>query len=144
MSALSELDQHRYISLSTFRRSGAEVATPVWFAASGGKLYVFTAGDSGRAAVSAAKMGLVGLARGLASEFAAQNIRVNVVSPGSIDTSRANPEWYQGRTPNAAGIPLGRQGSVDEIAATCLFLVTDDGGFITGQTIHANGGVAYY
>jgi len=61
-----------------------------------------------------------------------------------IDTARANPEWYQGRTPTAAGIPLGRQGSVDEIAATCLFLVTDDGGFITGQTIHANGGVAYY
>src|SRR5947209_1769427 len=63
---------------------------------------------------------------------------------GRIDISRANPEWYQGRTPNAGGIPLGRQGSVDEIAATCLFLVTDDGDFITGQTIHANGGVAYY
>jgi len=114
-----------------------------------GRIVFFTGegafmGGSGRAAVSAAKMGLVGLARGLASEFAAQNIRVNVVSPGSIDTSRANPEWYQGRTPNAAGIPIGRQGTVDEIAATCLFLVTDDGGFITGQTIHANGGVAYY
>jgi 3-oxoacyl-[acyl-carrier protein] reductase len=101
-------------------------------------------GGSGRAHVSAAKMGLVGLARGLASEFAAQNIRVNVVSPGSIDTARANPEWYQGRPPSAAGIPLGRQGTVDEIAATCLFLVSDDGGFITGQTIHVNGGVAYY
>jgi 3-oxoacyl-[acyl-carrier protein] reductase len=114
-----------------------------------GRIVFFTGegafmGGSGRAAVSAAKMGLVGLARGLASEFAAQNIRVNVVSPGSIDTSRANPEWYHGRTPSAAGIPLGRQGTVDEIAATCLFLVTDDGGFITGQTIHANGGVAYY
>jgi 3-oxoacyl-[acyl-carrier protein] reductase len=114
-----------------------------------GRIVFFTGegafmGGSGRAAVSAAKMGLVGLARGLASEFAAQNIRVNVVSPGSIDTSRANPEWYQGRTPNAAGIPLGRQGTVDEIAATCLFLVTDDGGFITGQTIHVNGGSAYY
>jgi Enoyl-(Acyl carrier protein) reductase len=90
------------------------------------------------------KMGLVGFARGLASEFAAHNIRVNVVSPGSIDTMRANPEWYQGRTPSAAGIPLGRQGTVDEIAATCLFLVSDDGGFITGQTIHVNGGSAYY
>jgi NAD(P)-dependent dehydrogenase (short-subunit alcohol dehydrogenase family) len=101
-------------------------------------------GGSGRAHVSAAKMGLVGMARGLASEFAAQNIRVNVVSPGSIDTTRANPEWYQGRVPNAAGIPLGRQGTVDEIAATCLFLVSDDSGFITGQTIHVNGGVAYY
>ena len=63
----------------------------------------------------------------------------------AASTPRArNPEWYQGRTPNAAGIPLGRQGTVDEIAATCLFLVTDDGGFITGQTIHASGGVAYY
>jgi 3-oxoacyl-[acyl-carrier protein] reductase len=101
-------------------------------------------GGSGRAHVSAAKMGLVGLARGLASEFAPQNIRVNVVSPGSIDTSRANPEWYQGRPPSASGIPLGRQGTVDEIAAACLFLVSDDGGFVTGQTIHVNGGVAYY
>ena len=114
-----------------------------------GRILFFTGegafvGGSGRAHVSAAKMGLVGLARALASEFAPHNIRVNVVSPGSIDTSRANPEWYQGRVPNAAGIPLGRQGTVDEIAATCLFLVTDDSGFVTGQTIHVNGGVAYY
>jgi 3-oxoacyl-[acyl-carrier protein] reductase len=114
-----------------------------------GRIVFFTGegafvGGSGRAHVSAAKMGLVGLARSLASEFAAHNIRVNVVSPGSIDTSRANPEWYQGRPPGAAGIPLGRQGTVEEIAATCLFLVSDDSGFITGQTIHANGGVAYY
>jgi 3-oxoacyl-[acyl-carrier protein] reductase len=99
---------------------------------------------SGRAHISAAKMGLVGLARGLASEFAPHNIRVNVVSPGSIDTRRDNPEWYGGRAPDAAGIPLGRQGHVAEIVATCLFLVSDDGGFITGQTIHVNGGAAYY
>jgi len=99
---------------------------------------------SGRAHLSAAKMALVGFARGLASEFAPHNIRVNVVSPGSIDTRRDNPEWYGNRPPDAAGIPLGRQGKIDEIAATCLFLVTDDGGFITGQTIHVNGGAAYY
>jgi NAD(P)-dependent dehydrogenase (short-subunit alcohol dehydrogenase family) len=114
-----------------------------------GRILFFTGegaftGGSGRAHVSAAKMGLVGLARALASEFAAQNIRANVVSPGSIDTRRDNPEWYQGRVPSAAGIPLGRQGHVDEIAATCLFLVSDDGGFITGQTIHVNGGTGYY
>ena len=99
---------------------------------------------SGRTLLSAAKMGLIGMARGLASEFAPHNIRVNVVSPGSIDTRRDNPEWYQGRVPDAAGIPLGRQGSVDEIAATCLFLVSDESGFITGQTIHVNGGAHYY
>src|SRR6516165_10857662 len=99
-----------------------------------GRILFFTGdgaftGGSGRAHVSAAKMGLVGMARALASEFAAHNIRANVVSPGSIDTRRDNPEWYQGRVPSAA---------------TCLFLVSDDGGFITGQTIHVNGGAAYY
>ncbi|MGC2201122.1 MAG: SDR family oxidoreductase [Stellaceae bacterium] len=114
-----------------------------------GRILFFTgdgafSGGSGRAHISAAKMALVGLARSLASEFAAHNIRVNVVSPGSIDTRRANPEWYHGRPPSASGIPLGRQGTADEIAATCLFLVSDDGGFITGQTIHVNGGAAYY
>jgi NAD(P)-dependent dehydrogenase (short-subunit alcohol dehydrogenase family) len=114
-----------------------------------GRILFFTGdgafrGGAGRSHVSAAKMGLVGFARGLASEFAGQNIRVNVVSPGSIDTSRANPEWYAGRPPNTDGIPLGRQGSVEEIAAACLFLVSDDGGFITGQTLHVNGGAGFY
>jgi 3-oxoacyl-[acyl-carrier protein] reductase len=114
-----------------------------------GRILFFTGegafvGGNGRAHVSAAKMGLVGFARGLASEFAPHNVRVNVVSPGSIDTMRANPEWYHGRAPDASGIPLGRQGKVEEIAATCLFLVSDDGGFITGQTIHVNGGSGYY
>ena len=80
-----------------------------------GRILFFTGegaftGGANRAHVSAAKMGLVGLARSLASEFAGQNIRVNVVSPGSIDTSRANPEWYQGRAPNAARHPPGTAG----------------------------------
>jgi NAD(P)-dependent dehydrogenase (short-subunit alcohol dehydrogenase family) len=114
-----------------------------------GRILFFTGegafqGAAKRGHVSAAKMGLVGLARSLATEFAPHNIRVNVVCPGSIDTSRANPQWYAGRPPDAKGIPLGRQGSVDEMAATCLFLVSDDSGFITGQIIHANGGVAFY
>src|SRR5579863_4267288 len=114
-----------------------------------GRILFFTGdgsftGGKGRALVSAAKMGLVGMARALASEFAEHNIRVNVVSPGIIDTRRDHPEWYQGRVPNAAGIPLGRQGKPEEIAATCLFLVSEDSGFITGQTIHVNGGAGYY
>ena len=98
-----------------------------------------------RSHVSAAKMGLVGFARGLASEFAPHNIRVNVIAPGSINTSRENPQWYpQSRTPNTSGIPMGRQGDVNEIASAILFMVTDDGGFVTGQTLHVNGGSAYF
>jgi 3-oxoacyl-[acyl-carrier protein] reductase len=125
-AVIDSMVKHRYGRILFFTGEGAFV------------------GSAKRAHVSAAKMGLVGLARSLASEFAAHNIRVNVVSPGSIDTTRAHPEWYQGRVPDASGIPLGRQGTVEEIAATCLFLVSDDAGFITGQTIHVNGGVAYY
>ena len=48
MSVAADLDRHRYVSLATFRTTGAEVRTPVWFAAVGGKLYVFTAGESGK------------------------------------------------------------------------------------------------
>src|SRR5204862_4283306 len=88
-----------------------------------GRILFFTGegafqGGAGRAGVSAAKMGLVGLARSLASEFAAQNIRVNVVCPGSIDTSRANPDWYGGRAPDASAHPPGRPGPGAGTAAT--------------------------
>ena len=102
-------------------------------------------GPPERAHVSAAKMGLVGMCRSLASEFAPKNIRVNVVSPGSIDTSREHPEWYpDARPPDASHIPMQRQGKVDEIASTVMFLISDEGGFITGQSIHANGGTAFF
>jgi 3-oxoacyl-[acyl-carrier protein] reductase len=102
------------------------------------------AGHAGRAHVSAAKYGLVGLARSLAAEYAADNIRVNIVSPGSINTRRDNPEWYALQGPAVDGLPMGRQGTADEIAATCLFLISDDSGYITGQTIHVNGGASFH
>lgn len=94
------------------------------------------------AAPAAAKMGVVGLAHSLAREYAEHNILVNIVSPGSIDTTRPHLDWYMGFRPNADGIPLGRQGTSAEIAAACLFFVTDESSFITGQTLHVNGGAA--
>lgn len=97
-------------------------------------------GGTDRAFVSAAKTGLIGLSKSLALEFASDNIRVNIVSPGRIDTSR-DLSWYpKENMRNTDGIPLGRLGLPEEIAAACLFLVTDDCGFITGQTLHINGG----
>jgi 3-oxoacyl-[acyl-carrier protein] reductase len=114
-----------------------------------GRIILFTGlgahiGVPERAHVSAAKMGIIGLARGLASEFASRNVRVNVISPGSIDTLRANPQWYANSPISTETIPMGRLGTVKEIADTAHFLVSDESGFITGQTLHVNGGEAFY
>ncbi len=87
---------------------------------------------------SAAKSGLAGMTRALAREVAEYGIRVNCVSPGSIDTSRAA---HRPPRKGAAGrIPLGRHGAPEEIAATVRFLCGPGAAFITGQTIHVNGG----
>jgi len=101
------------------------------------------AGGAERAHVSAAKMALVGLCRGLATEFAPHGVRVNVVSPGRIDTSR-DPGWYPTAMDRTSDIPLGRLGLVDEVAEACLFLAGDESGYVTGQTLHVNGGSAYF
>ena len=113
-----------------------------------GRIVLFTGsgsykGSPHRAHVSAAKMGIIGLTRGLASKYAPHGIRINVVSPGVIDTVRANPEWYAGGAPPVTGIPMERRGTSDEIAAACLFLANDECGFVTGETLHVNGGQVF-
>ena len=95
-------------------------------------------GNPGKAHNSAAKNGLVGLTRVLAKELAEHGIRVNCVSPGNIDTTR--PAHRSRRADAGSTIPLGRLGESDEIAATVRFLCGPGGGFITGQTVHVNGG----
>ncbi|HSJ85814.1 MAG TPA: SDR family oxidoreductase [Anaerolineales bacterium] len=102
-------------------------------------------GVAQRAHVSAAKMGLTGLARGLATEFAEKNITFNIISPGRMDTSRdtsfyADPASMQ----RVDDIPMKRLGSPDEIANACVFLSSEEAAYITGQTLHVNGGRGYY
>lgn len=95
-------------------------------------------GTPNRAHVSASKAGLEGLMRSLAVELAPHNIRCNCVAPGMIDTVRgASAGASPGMT---AGIPLGRKGTVEEIAAVVRLLAGPEGGYITGQTVHVNGG----
>jgi 3-oxoacyl-[acyl-carrier protein] reductase len=91
-----------------------------------------------RVHVATAKHGLVGLTRTLAKELAEYGIRVNCVSPGPIDTSRPLSRT-DAKTP-AKHIPVGRLGVPDDIAAMVRFLCCDSGSFITGQTLHVNGG----
>jgi|SRR5690242_12739235 len=90
---------------------------------------------------AATKGGILGLARSLALETAADNIRINVVSPGITDTPqpRANfsDEYLQAR---GKEIPLGRIGEPEDMAETALFLLSDESSFVTGQDIRVNGG----
>ena len=95
-------------------------------------------GTARRAHVIAAKAGLAGLTRALAHDLAPHRVTVNCVAPGMIDTTRtgAEPAHHTGRTP-----PVGRRGTPTEVASLVRFLCGPDARYITGQTIHANGGL---
>ncbi len=102
-------------------------------------------GMSKRAHVSAAKMGLTGLARGLATEYAEQNITFNIISPGRMDTTRNNSFYLDPASMQQVDdIPMKRLGRPEDIAKACAFLASDDAAYITGQTLHVNGGRGYY
>ncbi len=98
-------------------------------------------------AVTAAKTGLWGFVRAVAAEFAPYNIRANMVNPGSIDTTRRNPEWFARESRRPTGnseqmrrIPLGRQGTIYDIANACLFLASEESSYITGDQLNVVGG----
>ena len=96
-------------------------------------------GRAGWAHVCASKMGALGLTRGLAVELAPHGILVNHIVPGAFDT-RDGPQTPPPAPQRASGIPLGRLGLPEEVAKACAFLASDEASFITGQTIHVNGG----
>jgi 3-oxoacyl-[acyl-carrier protein] reductase len=98
-------------------------------------------GAKARVHVNASKAGLEGLVRGLAMELAPHRITVNSVAPGSINTTRGVTAGGRPTNTTIEGIPLERQGTVEEIAAAVRLLVGPEGAYITGQTIHVNGGV---
>ena len=94
-----------------------------------------------RAPNVAAKAGLHGLAKAIAREFGPVGITANTVAPGAIDTVRDWSQYvHQARDKILGEIPLGRFGTVDELAAACVLLAGEAGGFISGQVIHVNGG----
>lgn len=119
-----------------------KAVTPHLAAAGGGTIVIMggqgaVTGSAGGSHVSAAKSGLVGLTKALAKELADRRITVNCVHPFAIDTTRVAP----GDRPHPpTPPPIGRQGTVEEIAAFVRFLCGPEGGFITGQNIFMNGG----
>ena len=88
-----------------------------------------------------AKAGLMGMTKALAREIGSRGITVNCVAPGFIDTDMTRVLSDEQKDHLQAQIPLGRLGSVDDIAQSCLFLASDAGAYITGVTLHVNGGM---
>jgi 3-oxoacyl-[acyl-carrier protein] reductase len=116
---------------------------PSMVAAGGGSIIALTGsgvltGSVGKVHSSAAKSGLTGMIRALARELGGQGIRANCVAPGMIETTR--PGYRAPRRDPKGLIPLGRRGESEEIAAAVRFLCGPGAAYITGQTVHVNGG----
>ena len=98
-------------------------------------------GNAGQANYAAAKAGIIGFSKSLAREIGSRNITVNVVAPGFIDTDMTTCPAGGSEAAMLSQIPLGRLGQGDEIADAVVFLGIAAGAYITGETLHVNGGM---
>ena len=98
-------------------------------------------GNPGQANYAAAKAGILGFTKSLAREVASRGITVNAIAPGFIDTDMTRSLNDEQRATLLGQIPMGRLGSAADIAAAVLFLVSPPAGYITGETLHVNGGM---
>lgn len=98
-------------------------------------------GNAGQANYAAAKAGMVGFAKSMAKEVGSRNITVNTVAPGFIDTDMTRELSDDIKNALLASIPLSRLGEAKEIAHTVAFLASAGAGYITGETLHVNGGM---
>ncbi|OCG58156.1 3-oxoacyl-ACP reductase [Gilliamella sp. Nev5-1] len=102
---------------------------------------VGTMGNAGQANYAAAKAGLIGFSKSLAREVASRGITVNVVAPGFIATDMTKALTDEQKALTLAQVPAGRLGEPTEIANAVAFLVSDEASYITGETLHVNGGM---
>ncbi len=103
---------------------------------------VGTTGNPGQANYAASKAGMIGMSKSLAQEVASRGITVNCVAPGFIETPMTDALPEEQRASLAAAIPAGRLGAGGDIAAACVYLAADEAAYVTGQTLHVNGGMA--
>ncbi len=98
-------------------------------------------GNAGQSNYAAAKAGIMGFTKSLAREVGVRGITVNAIAPGFIETDMTDNLPEDQKAALASQIPMGRLGTVDEIAQAVLFLASDSGSYITAQTLHINGGM---
>lgn len=98
-------------------------------------------GNPGQANYAAAKAGIIGFSKSLAREVGSRNITINVVAPGIIDTDMTRILAEEQRQAMLSQVPLGRLGAAQDIADSVLFLASDAAAYITGETLHVNGGM---
>jgi 3-oxoacyl-[acyl-carrier protein] reductase len=103
---------------------------------------VGTTGNAGQVNYAASKAGMVGLSKSLAAEVASRGITVNCVAPGFIETAMTDKLNDQQRDGILGSVPMGRMGKPDEIASAVLYLASAEAGYVTGTTLHVNGGMA--
>jgi 3-oxoacyl-[acyl-carrier protein] reductase len=99
-------------------------------------------GNAGQANYAAAKAGMIGMSKALAAEVASRGITVNCVAPGFVATAMTEALSEDQRRRIAATVPMGRMGTPEEVAAGVLFLASDEARYVTGHTLHVNGGMA--
>jgi len=99
-------------------------------------------GNAGQVNYAASKAGLVGLSKSLAAEVASRGITVNCVAPGFIETAMTGKLTETQRAGILTAVPAGRMGRADEIAAAVLYLASPEAAYVTGATLHVNGGMA--
>ncbi|MCJ2021579.1 MULTISPECIES: 3-oxoacyl-[acyl-carrier-protein] reductase [unclassified Methylobacterium] len=105
---------------------------------------VGSTGNPGQGNYAAAKAGLVGLTKALAAEVASRGITVNCIAPGFITSPMTDALNEKQREGILTRVPAGRLGEGAEVAAACLYLASAEAGYVTGHTLHVNGGMAMY
>jgi len=98
-------------------------------------------GNAGQSNYGAAKAGIIGFTKSLAREVGVRGVTVNAIAPGFIETDMTDSLPDEQKEALAGQIPMGRLGTADEVAQSVLFLAGDGGSYITGQTLHVNGGM---
>jgi 3-oxoacyl-[acyl-carrier protein] reductase len=99
-------------------------------------------GNAGQANYAAAKAGMIAMTKSLAGEVASRGITANVIAPGFIETAMTDVLTEKQKESILARVPAGRLGSPEDVAAAALYLASNEGAYVTGQTLHINGGMA--